>query len=170
MLFGINYAMFVGLVGGGMIAFEPPAHPPQEKTDWLMTVGTNSPRKAPVGQDGFLTVESRPRNELAWGFKPVYAVGLSVDGGAFATVGVRKDYHFGNLQLTQFFGPALYQSELGTDFKAKELVQFRTGFDFIYNINPKLGIGAGFYHISNAKLTTESAGVDVTRLSIQYKF
>lgn len=169
MLLGLTYAQFVAVVGGGMLAFDPSEHPATQNTHVLITLGQNAEDKSPVGQDGFLTIEGRPAREIGWGFKPVYSLGLSVDGAGFVGYGVRKDYRWGNVQLTPFFGPALYQKEAGR-FEAKELMQFRTGFDVIYNLTPSVGLGFGMYHISNAGLTSVSAGIDVTRLTLQFKY
>lgn len=169
MLLGLTYAQFVAIVGGGMLVFDPADHPESLNTHLVISVGQNAKNKSPVGQNGFLTIEGRPSREIAWGFKPVYSMGLSVDGAGFVGYGVRKDYRWGDLQLTPFFGPVLYQQQIGR-FEAKQLVQFRTGFDVIYNVTPSVGMGLGMYHISNAGLTSESAGIDVTRFTLQFKY
>lgn len=169
MLLGLTYAQFVAIVGGSMLAFDAPYQSANQDTKYLITAGTNAKNKGPVGRDGLLTLEARPANELAWGFKPVYSLGLSVDGAAFAGYGVRKDYSWRDVQVTPFFGPVLYQESLG-NFQGKQLLQFRTGFDVIYNFSPAVGLGWGFYHISNAGITTESAGIDVSRVTLQIKY
>lgn len=169
MLFGLTYAQFVAVVGGGMLAFDPPPAPPDERTRYILSWGTNAPDKEPVGRDGFLTLEARPSQTLFWGLKPIYAAGLSVDGGGFLSYGVRKDYHWQRLQFTPNFGPTLYQASLGERFQGRQLIQFRTGFDLLLEVTPQLSVGAGVYHISNAKLTPQSAGIDVRRLTLQWR-
>jgi hypothetical protein len=169
MILGMTYAKFVAIVLGGMVGFQPAEHPASKDSQWLVTAGTNGKDKTPVGQEGFITVERRPAEELAWGFKPVQSLGLSVDGAGFIGYGVRKDYRWGDVQLTPFFGPVLYQKSLG-NFEAKQLVQFRTGFDVMYNLTPAVGVGVGLYHISNARLTAQSAEIDVTRVTLQFKY
>lgn len=169
MLLGLTYAEFVAVVGGSMLAFDAPDHPANKDTRYLVTVGTNAKHKAPVGQDGFLTVEARPAEEIRWGLKPLYVAGLSVDGAGFAGLGVRKDYRWKDMQITPFTGPVIYQQSL-SNFEAKQLLQFRTGFDIIYNVTPAIGMGVGVYHISNAGITSGSAGIDVTRFTLQFKY
>jgi hypothetical protein len=95
---------------------------------------------------------------------------VSVDGAAYVTAAVRKDYRLGPVQITPYIGPALYQSHLGTRFASKELLQFRTGFDVFVPVSNRLSFGLGFYHMSNANITNASAGLDVTRLGLQYRY
>ena len=169
MILGLSYAEFVAIIGGSMLAFDPADHPANQDNRYLVTAGTNAKHKTPVGQDGFLAVEVRPSEEIRWGLKPVYVAGLSVDGAGFAGYGVRKDYHWKNVQITPFTGPVIYQRSL-SNFEANQLLQFRTGFDVIYNFTPDVGLGMGVYHISNAGITSASAGIDVTRFTLQIKY
>jgi hypothetical protein len=37
-------------------------------------------------------------------------------------------------------------------------------------INKELSAGMGYYHLSNAALAGSSAGLDVTKVTLQYKF
>lgn len=170
MLLGMTYAQFVAALGGGMLAFEPPVVPESNQSHWMVSVGTNDKDKAPVGQDGFLDLELHPAQEWAWGFKPVYAVGVSVDGAAYASVGVRKDYRWGKFQFTPFIGPALYQQDLGGSFESEQLLQFRSGFTFSVDVTPNARLGLGMYHISNAQITEQSAEIDVTRVTLQIRY
>jgi hypothetical protein len=171
--FGLTYAMYVAIVGGTLIAVNPA---PEATTagvpaqnDWLFSYGRQDPDKKPVGEDGFLSVEYRPAHEIGWRFKPLYALGVSVDGAAYVSAAVRKDYRLGPVQITPYIGPALYQSKLGR-FASKELLQFRTGFDVLVPLTNKVSVGLGYYHMSNAKITNASAGLDITRVSLQYRF
>jgi hypothetical protein len=169
MLLGLTYAEFVAVVGGSMLAFTPPEHPANKDSKYIVSVGTNAKDKTPVGQDGFVTIESRPSEEILWSLKPLYVAGLSVDGAGFAGVGVRKDYRWKDFQVTPFTGPVLYQQSL-RNFESNQLLQFRTGFDVLYNVTPDVGVGVGVYHISNAGITSASAGIDVTRFTVQIKY
>ena len=172
--FGLTYAVYVAIVGGSMLAFDPPPVAPSvtgtPPSLWRASLGFNDPKKGTVGQDGIFTLEYRPETEIGWRFKPLYVVGASVDGAAYLGAAVRKDYQLGPVQVSPFIGPVLYQSQLGNTFKSKELVQFRTGFDVLVPLTKDLSAGAGYYHISNAALTNASAGLDVTQVSLQYKF
>jgi hypothetical protein len=64
--------MYVAIVGGTLIALDPPPEgttagtPPQNA--WLFSYGRNDPDKKPVGEDGFLSVEYRPAQEIGWRF------------------------------------------------------------------------------------------------------
>lgn len=171
--FGMTYAVYVAIVGGSLIAFDPP---PEEATAqpaapaWLYSLGRNDPVKMTPGADGFLSLEYRPNEDIRWGFKPTYALGLSVDGAAYVSAGIRKDFRVGPLQVTPYFGPAVYQKQLGSEFTPKGLVQFRTGFDVFVPVTPKVSVGLGYYHMSNANMSDESAGLDVTRLTVQYRY
>jgi len=170
--FGLTYAMYVAIVGGTLILVDPPPEATtatSAQNAWLFSVGRNDPDKKPVGENGFLSVEYRPAQEIGWRFKPAYALGVSVDGAAYVTAAVRKDYRLGPVQITPYIGPALYQSKLGR-FESKELLQFRTGFDVFVPLTNKLSFGLGFYHMSNANITNKSAGLDITRVSLQYRY
>jgi hypothetical protein len=172
--FGLTYAVYVAIVGGSMIAFDPPPATPSvtgtPPSLWQLSLGRNDPKKGTVGQDGIFTLEYRPETEIGWRFKPLYVVGASVDGAGYVGVGVRKDYTLGPVQVTPFIGPVLYQSQLGNTFNSKELIQFRTGFDVLLPISKEFSAGMGYYHVSNAALTGSSAGLDVTKVTLQYKF
>ena len=172
--FGLTYAVYVAIVGGSMLAFDPPPATPSVTGTpanlWHLSVGRNDPKKGTVGQDGIVTLEYRPETEIGWRFKPLYVVGASVDGAAYIGAAVRKDYQLGPVQVTPFIGPVLYQSFASNAFNSKELIQFRTGFDVLVPINKELSAGMGYYHVSNASLTNASAGLDVTKVTLQYKF
>ena len=136
--------------------------------DWLLSYGRNDPKKGTPGTDGFLSIENRPDAKVFWNFKPAYALGVSVDGAAFTSVALRKDFKFGPIQVTPYIGPALYQSDVFRHFKSSEIVQFRTGFDILLKARSNLMFGLGTYHISNAGITNGTAGIDVFRVSIQF--
>jgi len=169
MLLGLTYAQFVAVVGGAMVAFDGHEPVQADASRALVSIDHVYKNQGLAVKESMLSVELRPAQEWIWGFKPVYAVGAATDNSAYASLGVRKDYHFGNVQVTPFLGPALYQSKLGT-FKGNELLQFRTGFDVIYNMSPNVGFGVGVYHISNAQITKHSADKDMRRLTLQIKF
>lgn len=170
--FGMTYAMYVAVVGGSLLAFDPPVQPDSSKPvgpAWAVSVGANDPQKSPVGQDGFLSVDYRPNTEWIGRFKPQWGLGASVDGAVYANLALRKDYRWGAVQVTPYIGPALYQSQADQGLRARELIQFRTGFDVLLHAGPKVSMGLGYYHISNAKLTRFSAGIDVTRFTLQFQ-
>ena len=170
MILGLTYSQYVAVVLGGMLAVQPGPEHQSTRTEYLMSAGANAKDKSPVGQDGFFTFEARPAHEVFWGFRPVYTLGFSVDNAFFAGYNVRKDYQLGPVRLSPYFGPVMYQSAVGNSFESKEVLQFRTGFDFFHKITEGVSLGAGMYHISNAQITDKSAGIDVTHLSLRFHF
>jgi hypothetical protein len=167
MPFGMTYAMYVGIVLTAL-ALPPNWSDMDGKNTLGVTAGANNPDKHSQGNNGVFSVEYRPKQELLYGLQPLYAAGLSVDGAGYATMGVRKGFHFGWVRLEPYFGPALYQSSLG-NFGAKELIQFRTGTD-VFVGGEDLAVGVGFYHISNANMNSESAGLDIIHGAVRMKF
>jgi hypothetical protein len=167
MPFGMTYAVYVGIVLAALAL--PPGWSHMDGKNTLgVTAGANNPDKHTKGDNGFFSVEYRQKQELFHGLQPLYAAGLSVDGAGYATAGVRKGFKFGWVRLEPYFGPALYQSSLG-DINSKELLQFRTGTD-VFVGGEDLAFGVGFYHISNANMNDESAGLDILHAAVKVKF
>jgi len=167
MLFGMTYAVYVGIVLTALAL--PPSWSDMDGKNTLgVTAGANNPDKHSKGNNGVFSVEYRQKQELLHGLQPLYAVGLSVDGAGYATMGVRKGFTIGWVRLEPYIGPALYQSSLG-NFGAKELIQFRTGTD-VFVGGEDLAFGVGFYHISNANMNSESAGLDIIHAAVKMKF
>jgi len=167
MLFGMTYAMYVGIVLAALAL--PPSWSDMDGKNTLgVTAGANNPDKHSKGNNGVFSVEYRQKQELLHGLQPLYAAGLSVDGAGYATLGIRKGFTIGWVRLEPYIGPALYQSSLG-NFGAKELIQFRTGTD-VFVGGEDLAFGVGFYHISNANMNSESAGLDIIHAAVKMKF
>jgi len=167
MPFGMTYAVYVGIVLAALAL--PPSWSDMDGKNTLgVTAGANNPDKHSKGDDGVFSVEYRQKRELFHGLQPLVAAGLSVDGAGYATVGVRKGFNFGWVRIEPYFGPALYQSSLG-DGNSKELLQFRTGTD-VFVGREDLAFGVGFYHISNANMNSESAGLDIIHAAVKMKF
>lgn len=187
---GLTYATYVALTVGAMAFFPSDEHANKEGATkgvssadgealqapagvagkWLFSYGMNNPHKTSPGKDGFLSAEYWPDDPLFWKLKPIYGVGVSTDGAAYVTAATRRDFKVGPVMITPYTGPILYQSKLGSNWEGRELIQFRTGIDVVIPVTNALSIGAGFYHISNAGLTNRSAEIDVSRISVQYKF
>lgn len=187
---GLTYATYVALTVGAMALLPSDEHTkdgaapqrahsangedlkgsPDAGGRWLFSYGMNNPRKTSPGTDGFLSAEYWPAEPLLWKLKPIYGVGVSTDGAAYITAATRRDFKLGPVTLSPYTGPVLYQSKMGSNWEGRELIQFRTGIDVVIPLTDALSLGAGFYHISNAGLTTRSAEIDVSRISVQYKF
>jgi hypothetical protein len=169
MPFGMTYAMYVGVVLTAL-ALPPNWCDMDGKNTLGVTAGANNHDKHSQGKgnDGVFSIEYRPKPELLYGLKSLYAVGVTVDAAGYASMGVRKDFHLGWIRLEPYFGPALYQRSIG-NFRAAELTQFRTGID-VFGGGEDLAFGVGFYHISNANITSESARFDVIHAAVKMKF
>ena len=178
---GLTYAVYVTLTAGALVLFSPSDEQPSPNQSmpksiksveppFMITVGRSSQQQIAPGKDGFVSLEYRPHNYLIKNFKPLYAVGFSEDGAAYATMALRKDFKLGPLQITPYIGPALYQRELASAWKPDELLQFRTGFSLSTKVSENMSAGGGFYHISNAQNNEASADIDVTHLSFTYAF
>jgi len=169
--FGITYALYAGLIAGGLLLVDAPARDATEqaRSDWLVSAGADDRSRATVGRDGFVTVEYRPHRQTWRGLSPLYAAGASADGAAYFSAALRKDFEWGGVSLSPYLGPALYQSRPGRRYDGRELLQFRSGFDLTYALSPALRVGLGYYHISNARLNQRSADIDVTRLVLMVR-
>ena len=172
MIFGVTYAVYASIVVSSILLLNPPITKEQndEKSSLFFSYGFNDPRKNTVGNNGFISAELYSGKKLFWNLKPLYALGVSVDGGGYLTVGLRNELKLGPLRIIPFFGPALYQRQVFHG-NIKQLPQFRTGFSLMLPYQ-KLMVGAGFYHISNAYMTGlhNSAGLDITYFSLKYNF
>jgi hypothetical protein len=173
--FGMTYAVYVALVTSSMVALDAPVPPkdaPQaQQGTWSYSLGYNDPRKGTPGADGFVNIEYLPNGPALWrGLKPRYDLGVSVDGAVFGSAGLRKDFYVSNVLITPYTGLVAYQSDLGKSYKGRELIQFKTGIDVTVPLTPKVSLGVGYYHISNAGLTRSSAEIDVSRVLLQYRY
>ncbi|NTW55725.1 MAG: hypothetical protein HGB20_01615 [Chlorobiaceae bacterium] len=174
---GLSYATYVALTAGVLVFVNPAEEKtagenlPIHKNEWLITAGSNSKSGSDgPGKDVLISVDYRPDSYLFWKFKPLYAFGFAPDGAVYTSFGIRKDYRIGPVQITPFFGPALYQRDIGSRWEAKELLQFRTGFDVMVPVTGEIKIGGGFYHISNGQNNDYSADIDVTHATVAFSF
>jgi len=187
---GLTYATYVALTVGAMALLPSDEDAKQEAAaksttaasgeasqapaapsgTWLFSYGMNNPNQTSPGKDGFFSAEYWPTEPLFWKLKSIYGAGVSTDGAAYVTAATRRDFKVGPVMITPYTGPILYQSKLGSNWEGRELIQFRTGIDVVIPLTDALSVGAGFYHISNAGLTRRSAEIDVSRISVQYRF
>jgi hypothetical protein len=129
-----------------------------------------------LGRDGsdqwrhsVATIELRPDQSWFGAVKPIWSLGISGDGAVYVAGGIRGDFDVGGFLVTPHFSLALYQDGRG-GFDADELVQFRTGIDAFVPISDSTMLGLGYYHLSNARLTSKSADQDVVRLTVLFRF
>lgn len=172
MPFGVTYAVYVATIAASAMFLKPGEDARQYDApngSWMVSLGEQVRDISRTGQVAVVDLEYRTEQEWFLGLKPGYGVAVAEDGSLWANMSLRKDFYVGKLRLTPFFGPALYQSDLG-NFETDELIQFRTGFDISYETASNFQITGGFYHISNAMLTDMSAEVDVVRVGMRYEF
>lgn len=172
MMLGLTYAQFVGVIGTSIILgpTEPTDLAHFGKRDVIVSFGANSANKSGPGQSGFVTATLMPHDLLFERFTPIYAVGVSVDGALFTSAGIGKRFNFFGIDVTPHWSPTLYQRDISKGFSQKELLQFRTGFDISYRLSDNFSFNGGFYHISNAGITSKSAGIDVTHIGFKLTF
>lgn len=173
MIFGMSYAAYVAIVVG-TLAFADNTNPTPADLSadgyWFYGFGGNDPDVGHRDRSGEITVEYRPNDALFLGLRPLYAAGVAGDGGGFLSIGVRRDYFLGAFQITPYTGPALYRAPDDGDDEGAGWLQFRTGFDVMYEVAPDVSVSAGFYHLSDATASSSSADRDVVRMGLQYRF
>jgi Lipid A 3-O-deacylase (PagL). len=73
-----------------------------------------------------------------------------------------------NFIFTPSFGAGFYDD--GDGKKLGNDIQFRTTFEFSYELKNKNRIGISYGHISNANLGDKNPGVEILSLSFQVPF
>lgn len=163
MPFGLTYAEFV--IGVGLAMFYGPADTSPTARQNSLTFGTLTHRENLIGTENFATFTQR-HDTLIWDkFNPIYAIGVSDKGTAFASAGLGRALDVFGVKIFPFTGPALYISN-----DNKDLLQFRTGFDITQTLGSNLTLTGGYYHISNAQANDPSADIDVAHLGIAWRF
>lgn len=163
MPFGLTYAEFV--MGMGLAMFYGPADQAPNVPQNTLTLGTAVQPGAALGEENFLTFTHRS-DGVVWGkFTPIYALGLSDQGTAFASAGLGRPLDIWGLKVMPFTGPALY-----FDNKNNDIIQFRTGFDITQSFGENLTLAGGYYHISNAQANAPSADIDVAHIGLKLRF
>lgn len=143
--------------------------------DWVFTVGPDLGRgSTKAAESTFLTIEYRSPTALAtiWGvpLQPIWSLSGNNRGAVLATWGVHTAFSLGPVEVTPHFGVGLYQSGQGGAGRGKELLQFRSGIDAFVPINDRTAVGLGIAHVSNARITSRSANLDIVRLSLRQRF
>lgn len=142
----------------------------ESRGSWLVTGGMVNDTTDLVDSHNHWSVDYLPDGELFWGLQPLYGVGVFGDGGVYITAGLRKDFRWNKITLTPHTGTALFESgQNGANFD-DETIQFRTGLDVGLQLNDRLDVSLGYFHMSNAGLTRASADVDVLRLGLRIRY
>lgn len=160
----VTYAMFVAATVGGLTF--APAEPPSPFDEWEVRIGANRPGKDGPGKNGVVSLEWQHGRPWVWGLRPCAAIGAG-EKLLYATACVSKPIPLGQrFTLAPSFGPTL----LTTGNGAEELLQFRTSIQLQVKLQRDWRASVGMYHISNANITKESAGMDVFFASISKSF
>lgn len=171
MFLGITYIQYVATVIGLGTFLPQGSLPPNDGTDrWRVALGANVASTPGPGESGVLTIDRLLGAPVWRELRPFWGVGVSVDGALFVSAGLRREFRLGNVTIMPYFGPALYQADVGGGFRSDELLQFRTGVEVSYAFSDQMRAGVGFYHLSNAGLTAGSADLDVAYAGFSWRF
>ncbi len=116
-----------------------------------------------------LTGEIRSATQILGPLRPLYSFSVSRDGGFMGGVGLFGVFGLGAVEVTPHFSLGLWQDGPGS-FDADELIQFRSGIDFFVPVTANMRIGLGYFHVSNAGITSRSANQDVIRLAVLWTY
>jgi hypothetical protein len=119
-------------------------------------------------REGFATFEYRSDRRLWRGLRPIYGFAASGQGAVYGTVGLHGAFSLGPVEVTPHFSVGLFQDGRG-GFDSRELLQFRSGIDAFLPVGRNAALGLGIYHVSNARITSRSANLDVVRLSLLWR-
>ena len=97
----------------------------------------------------------RPNLHL-WVIKPQVGVVAAGDGDVLLYAGPLLDYKLADHWLVSVSTAAAYWTSGGYDLGSH--MEFRSGADFSYRWNNGVRLGFGFYHTSNADISTRNPG------------
>ena len=121
-------------------------------------------------------VEIGPESENFFYLKPFVGLETTSDSALYVLGGIYLEDNLGtlfvgddsNFIFTPSFGAGFYE-----DGEGKQLgnnIQFRTTFEFSYELKNKNRIGISYGHISNANLGDKNPGVEILSFSYQVPF
>jgi hypothetical protein len=146
--------------------------PLDQKNDYSVAVTTSVDAQSSGASDEStqITASYIGQSLLFDRYEPMLTSGVSEDGLFYVSGGVSTAFRLANFELRPHFGPVFYQSRLSGPFELEEALQFKTGYDISYRFTERLSLTAGYHHLSNAQITTESADLNVTHLGLQLHF
>ena len=121
-------------------------------------------------------IEIGPESENFFYLKPFVGLETTTDSAVYVLGGIYLEDNLGtlfvgedsNFVFTPSFGAGFYDDgdgkQLGND------IQFRTTFEFSYELKNKNRIGISFGHISNANLGDKNPGTEILSLSYHIPF
>ena len=120
--------------------------------------------------------EIGPESENFFYLKPLVGIETTSDSAFYILGGIYLEDNLGtlfvgddsNFIFTPSFGVGFYDD--GDGKKLGNDIQFRTTFEFSYELKNKNRIGISFGHISNANLGDKNPGTEILSLSYQIPF
>ena len=121
-------------------------------------------------------LEIGPESENFFYLKPFFGLEATSDSALYVLGGIYLEDNLGtlfvgddsNFIFTPSFGVGFYED--GDGKKLGNDIQFRTTFEFSYELKNKNRIGISFGHISNANLGDKNPGAEILSLSYQIPF
>ena len=121
-------------------------------------------------------VEIGPESENFFDLKPFVGLETTTDSAMYLLGGIYLEDNLGtlfigedsNFVFTPSFGAGFYDD--GDGKKLGNNIQFRTTFEFSYELKNKNRIGISYGHISNANLGDKNPGVEILSFSFQVPF
>ena len=121
-------------------------------------------------------VEIGPESENFFYLKPFIGLETTSDSAVYVLGGIYLEDNLGklfvgddsNFIFTPSFGAGFYDD--GDGKKLGNDIQFRTTFEFSYELKNKNRIGISYGHISNANLGDKNPGVEILSFSYQVHF
>ncbi|HLN22349.1 MAG TPA: acyloxyacyl hydrolase [Patescibacteria group bacterium] len=122
----------------------------------------DDPSYLTIGAGTWETLRNQPRSpelDLAyrsdyklWVFKPIVGALVATDGDFYGYGGLRLDAYFGPHVVSTVSAAAGLSG--GHGFDMGSAVEFREGLDLAWRFNDASRLGVGFYHESNAGLSS----------------
>ena len=121
-------------------------------------------------------IEIGPESENFFYLKPFVGLETTTDSAVYILGGIYLEDNLGtlfvgedsNFVFTPSFGAGFYDD--GDGKKLGNDIQFRTTFEFSYELKNKNRIGISYGHISNANLGEKNPGVEILSFSYQVPF
>ena len=121
-------------------------------------------------------IEIGPESENFFYLKPFVGIETTTDSAVYILGGIYLEDNLGtlfvgedsNFVFTPSFGAGFYDD--GDGKKLGNEIQFRTTFEFSYELKNKNRIGISYGHISNANLGDKNPGAEILSLSYQIPF
>ncbi len=111
--------------------------------------------------------------EVRWGLVPNVGLHATVDETVYAYAGLRRPFQIGAMnrksgktwELVPSLAVSLYEDGDGQDLGS--VLEFRSGIDVMRRWTSGAGIGLGFYHLSNASISSTNPGTNSLLLKIE---